>query len=128
MSSRPGIIAAGVKSSAHSRARLAKTRASLWRGLCISDRYHTGEIVMATLTVEETKAEAKAKVMEAVEDAKKAIAKSKIQFDDLKDTATYRIKKAPLASVGLGFGAGILLGALVGIVVTKVAKNKADCC
>lgn len=84
---------------------------------------------MATLTVEETKAEAKAKVMEAVEEAKRAIAKSKIQFEDLKDTATYRIKKAPLASVAIVFGAGILLGALFGSVATKAAKNKtSNCC
>ena len=52
---------------------------------------------MATLTVEETKAEAKAKVMDAVEDAKRAIVRRQRQFEDLKDTATYRIKKAPLA-------------------------------
>lgn len=84
---------------------------------------------MATLTVEETKAEAKAKVMEAVEEAKRSIAKGKMQFEDLKDTATYSIKKAPLTSVGIGFGAGVLLGALFGIVATKVAKNKtSNCC
>ena len=79
---------------------------------------------MATLTVEETKAEAKAKVMEAVEEAKRAIAKSKHQFEDLRDTAQYRIKKAPLTSVGLGFGAGVLLGAIAGLIIGKVAKDK----
>ena len=84
---------------------------------------------MATLTCEETTAEAKAKVMEAVEEAKRAIGKSKMQFEDLKDTATYQIKKAPLTSVGIGFGAGILLGAVFGIVATQVAKSKmSDCC
>ena len=79
---------------------------------------------MATLTVEETKAEAKAKVMEAVEEAKRAIAKGKHQFEDLRDTAQYRIKKAPLTSVGIGFGAGVLLGAIAGLIVGKVAKDK----
>ena len=83
---------------------------------------------MATLTVEETKAEAKAKVMEAVEDAKRAIAKSKIKFEDLKDSATYQIKKAPLTSVGVGFGTGILLGVFAGLIAGKVAKNKSNCC
>lgn len=83
---------------------------------------------MATLTVEETKAEAKAKVMEAVEEAKRAIGKNKAQFEDLRNEAVYRIKKAPLASVGIGFGVGILFGAAVAMVAGKVAKAKADCC
>ena len=83
---------------------------------------------MATLTVEETKAEAKAKVMEAVEEAKRAIGKNKAQFEELRDEAAYRIKKAPLASVGIGFGVGILFGAAVAMVAGKVAKAKADCC
>ena len=64
---------------------------------------------MATLTVEDTKAEAKARVMDAVEDAKRAIVRRKHQLEDLRDDASYRIKKAPLMSVGIGFGAGILL-------------------
>jgi ElaB/YqjD/DUF883 family membrane-anchored ribosome-binding protein len=87
-----------------------------------------GEAVMATVTAEDVKIEAKAKVMEAVEDAKRAIVKGKVQFEDLKDTATYRIKKAPLASVGIGFGAGILLGAIVGMIAGRVVKNKASSC
>jgi len=78
---------------------------------------------MATLTVEETKAEAKAKVMDAVEDAKRAIVRRQRQFEDLKDTATYRIKKAPLASVAIGFGAGILFGALFGVIARKAARR-----
>ena len=75
---------------------------------------------MATLTVDETKAEAKAKVMAAVEEAKRAIAKGKHQFEDL------------LTAVGIGFGAGILLGLLFGIVAVKAAKKDvkaaAPCC
>ena len=79
---------------------------------------------MATLTVDETKAEAKAKVMEAVEEAKRAVAKHKHQLEDLRDDATYKIRKAPLTAVGLGFGAGIVLGALFGIVAVKAAKKE----
>jgi len=78
---------------------------------------------MATLTVEDTKAEAKARVMDAVEDAKRAIVRGKHQLEDLRDTAAYRVKKAPLTSVGIGFGAGILLGAVFGFFATKVAKR-----
>ena len=83
---------------------------------------------MATLTVEETKAEAKARVMDAVEDAKRAVERRKRQFDDLKDDAAYRVKKAPLMSVGIGFGAGLLLGAVVAVIAGKASKNKAGCC
>ena len=82
---------------------------------------------MATLTAEEAKVEAKAKVMEAVEEAKRAIVKGKHQFEDLRDTTAYRIKKAPFTSVGIGFGAGILLGVFAGLIAGKVAKNKANC-
>ena len=80
---------------------------------------------MATLTAEEAKVEAKARVLDAVEEAKRAIAKGKHQVEDLRDTATYKIKKAPLASVGIGFAAGILLGALFGVVAVKAAKKDA---
>ena len=83
---------------------------------------------MATVTAEDVRVEAKAKVMEAVEDAKRAIVRGKHQLEDVKDTASYRIKRAPLASVGIGFGAGILLGAIVGVIAGRVAKNKASSC
>lgn len=78
---------------------------------------------MATLTSEDTKAEAKALVMDAVEDAKRAIVRGKHQLEDLRDTATYRVKKAPLMSVGMGFGVGMLFGAVLGIVAVKAAKR-----
>lgn len=84
---------------------------------------------MATLTAEDVTVEAKARVLDAVEEAKRAIAKGKHQFEDMRDTATFKIKKAPLASVGVGFAAGILLGALFGMVAMKVAKKeKAEIC
>jgi ElaB/YqjD/DUF883 family membrane-anchored ribosome-binding protein len=78
---------------------------------------------MATLTVDKPIAEAKARVMDAVEDAKRAVARSKHQLEELRDTAAYRVKKAPLMSVGMGFGAGMLLGAVLGIFAVKAAKR-----
>ena len=78
---------------------------------------------MATLTVDKTVTDAKASVMDAVADAKKAITQTKHQLEDLRDTAAYRVKRAPLTSVGIGFGAGILFGAMLGIVIGRVAKK-----
>ena len=81
----------------------------------------------ATIDKDAIKAEAKARVMDAVDDgiyaAKRAVVHGKHQLEDLRDTAAYRVKKAPLMSVGVGFGAGILLGALLGIVAVKAAKR-----
>ena len=80
---------------------------------------------MATLTVDKTAAaeEAKARVMDAVEDARRAIVRGKRQFEDVRDEAAYRVKQAPLTSVGIGFGAGILVGAVFAFVATKFAKR-----
>jgi ElaB/YqjD/DUF883 family membrane-anchored ribosome-binding protein len=79
---------------------------------------------MATLTVDKPAAEAKARVMEAVEDAKRAVVRGKHQFEDLRDATSYRIKKAPLASVGIGFAAGVALGALIAVIVGNTSKKK----
>jgi ElaB/YqjD/DUF883 family membrane-anchored ribosome-binding protein len=78
---------------------------------------------MATLTVDKAATEAKARVMDAVAEAKQAISQGKHQLEDLRDTATYRARRAPLTSVGIGFGAGILLGAVLGVFAAKLAKR-----
>jgi len=78
---------------------------------------------MATLTAEKTAADATARVMDAVEDARRAVVRGKHQLEDLRDTAAYRVKKAPLMSVGMGFGAGMLLGAVMGVVAVKACKR-----
>ena len=78
---------------------------------------------MSMLTVDKTAAEARERVMDAVADAKKAIVNGKHQLEDLRDAATYRVKRAPLTSVGIGFGAGLLLGAALAFFAGKVAKR-----
>lgn len=77
---------------------------------------------MATVTVDKV-AEAKARALDAVEEAKRAVTRGKRQLEDLRDTAAYRVKKAPLMSVGLGFGAGILLGGVLGIIAGKACSS-----
>lgn len=77
---------------------------------------------MATVTVDKV-ADAKERAMDAVEDAKRAVIHGKRQLEDLRDTAAYRVKQAPLMSVGMGFGAGMLLGALLGIVAVKACSS-----
>ena len=65
---------------------------------------------------------------EAVEDGlratKRAITHGLHDLSDLRDSATYRVKRAPLLTVGLAFAAGILLGAVVGQVTRKAAPDR----
>ena len=55
---------------------------------------------------------------DAVEDgvhaAKRAITHGVHDLEDLRDSATHRIRRAPLMAVCLAFGAGLLLGAVCG--------------
>ena len=78
---------------------------------------------MSMLTVDKTAVEAKTRVMDAVAEAKQAISQGKHQLEDLHDTVTYRARRAPLTSVGIGFGVGILVGAALGVFAAKVAKR-----
>lgn len=45
--------------------------------------------------------------------AKRTITRTVRDLEDLRDSAAGRVRKAPLTSVGLALGAGILLGAVV---------------
>jgi ElaB/YqjD/DUF883 family membrane-anchored ribosome-binding protein len=60
---------------------------------------------------------------DAVEDgvhaAKRAITHGLHEFEDLRDSAAYRVKRAPLMTVGLAFAGGILLGVLAGRIGRK---------
>mgnify|MGYP001278337417 CR=1 FL=1 len=64
---------------------------------------------------------------DAVEDgvhaAKRAVARSARTLEDARDTAEYRIKRAPFAAVGLAFGAGVVLG-MIGSTVAFAAKMR----
>jgi len=55
---------------------------------------------------------------DAVEDgvyaAKRAITRGAHEVEDLRDAAVYRVKKAPLLSIALAAGAGMLVGTVFG--------------
>lgn len=56
---------------------------------------------------------------DAVEDgvhaAKRAVTRGAREIEDLRETAAYRIKKAPFLSVAIAAGAGLLVGAMCGL-------------
>lgn len=60
----------------------------------------------------------KTRATDAVEDgmhaARRVVTRSVHDLEDLRDTTATRVGKAPFASVGLTFAAGLLLGAVVG--------------
>lgn len=68
------------------------------------------------------------RLKEAVEDGvratKRTITHGLHDLDDLRDSATYRIKRAPLMMVAMAFGVGILLGVVVGQVTRKAAPDR----
>jgi ElaB/YqjD/DUF883 family membrane-anchored ribosome-binding protein len=70
----------------------------------------------------------KAVAAEAVEGGmratKRAITHGLHDLDDLRDSAAYRIRRAPLMTVGLALAVGILLGAVVGQVTRKAAPDR----
>lgn len=61
--------------------------------------------------------------LDAVEDrvhtAKRAITHGIHDLEDLRDSAAYRTKRAPLMTVGLAFGAGMGLGVVFGRIGRK---------
>lgn len=63
---------------------------------------------------------------DAVEDglhaAKRAIKLGAQEAVDLRDEAVIRVKRQPIKAVGLAFGVGIALGALVGFVGAKAGR------
>jgi ElaB/YqjD/DUF883 family membrane-anchored ribosome-binding protein len=65
---------------------------------------------------------------DAVEDgvyaAKRAITHGLHELEDLRDSAAYRVKRAPLVTVGLAFAGGILLGVLVGRIGRRIETQR----
>ena len=65
---------------------------------------------------------------DAVEDgihaAERAITRGAHQVEDLRDAAAYRVKKAPLLSIALAAGAGMLVGIVVGWFGSRATTTK----
>jgi ElaB/YqjD/DUF883 family membrane-anchored ribosome-binding protein len=70
----------------------------------------------------------KTRASDAVEDgvhaAKRAITRGMHDLEDMRDSAAYRVKRAPLMTVGLAAGAGLLLGLVVGWIVGRARGSK----
>lgn len=64
---------------------------------------------------------------EAVEDgvyaARRTIKSAQHRVEDLKDEATYRVKRQPLKAVGIAVGAGFVLGMAVGWIGSRCGKR-----
>ncbi len=62
-------------------------------------------------------------VAEAVEDgisaAKRAVKQGRRAAEDLVDDAEYRVKQHPLSAVGVSFGIGLGLGAVIGSLLAR---------
>lgn len=60
----------------------------------------------------------KARAVELVDDsrlaARKAYVRGRHEFEDLRDETALRVRKAPFTAIGVTFGVGVLLGAVVG--------------
>jgi len=70
----------------------------------------------------------KTRASDAVEDrlhtAKRTITRGMHDFEDLRDSAVHRVRRAPLLTVALAMGAGILLGAVVGWIRGRARGSK----
>ena len=68
----------------------------------------------------------KAKATELVDEgkvaAKKAYSRTLRDLDDLKDETALKVRKAPFTAVGITFGVGLLLGAVIGWLAHRPTK------
>ena len=59
----------------------------------------------------------------SVHAAKKMLKHQMHELEDFRDATALKVRKAPLTSVGLAAGAGILLGAAIGFVAAYTRKK-----
>jgi ElaB/YqjD/DUF883 family membrane-anchored ribosome-binding protein len=66
-------------------------------------------------------------VADAVEDgintAKRAVKQGRRAAEDLVDDAEYQVKQHPLSAVGVSFGIGLGLGAVIGVLLARTRNG-----
>lgn len=65
---------------------------------------------MATIAVEKPVFDAAA---DAAKDVYRSVQRSMRHAVDLRDDTAYRVRRAPMTSIGIAFGGGVLLGAML---------------
>ena len=80
------------------------------------------QIAHAGLTVERLKENASHVIEDGIADAKRMVKKGRYAAEDLVDDTAHYIKKDPFRSVGVTFGVGFGLGAIVGVLIAYKAK------
>lgn len=73
-------------------------------------------------TLQDKAADVLRQVADVSHEAKRAIKRGAHDIADFKDEAAIRVKREPFKAVGLAFGVGIALGAIVGFVGAKVGR------
>jgi len=58
-------------------------------------------------------------VEDGINAAKRAVKQGRHAAEDLVDDAEYQVKHHPLSAVGVSFGIGLGLGAVIGILLTR---------
>jgi len=66
-------------------------------------------------------------VADAAEDgisaAKRAVKQGRRTAEDLVDDAEYQVKQHPLSAVGVSFGIGLGLGAVIGVLLSRIGHR-----
>ena len=79
--------------------------------------------VQAGLDMNELKEKVAHAIEDGVTDAKRMIKKGRYAAEDLVDETEHHIKQDPWRSVGVTFGVGFGLGAIVGLLLAKKATK-----
>ena len=85
-----------------------------------------GKVAEVALDVELIKKRVGTAVETAVIDAQRRVKRGRYAVEDIIEDTSHKIKKAPLRSVGIMFGAGIGLGMLAGWLMTHRAAFREE--